>query len=72
MGQQMKRHLNDCSGLAPPPMTMLQESVRGEHSPKKSVHGPNMKEARRKAVILRNHDQLARRLRRTLKLGIGA
>ena len=26
-GQQMKRHINECSGLAPPTMTMLQESA---------------------------------------------
>ena len=25
LGQQMKRHINECSGLAPPPMTTLQE-----------------------------------------------
>ena len=38
-GQQMKRHINKCSGLAPPPMTTLQESVRSEYSPKKSAPG---------------------------------
>ena len=37
-GQQMKRHINECSGLAPPPMTS-QESARSEHSPKKSAPG---------------------------------
>ena len=36
--QQMKRHINKCSRLAPPPMTTLQESAHGEHSPKKSAH----------------------------------
>ena len=35
-GQQMKRHINECSGLAPP-TTMSQESAHGEHSPKKSA-----------------------------------
>ena len=34
--QQMKRHINECSGLAPPP-TMSQESVRGERSSKKGA-----------------------------------
>ena len=38
-GQQMKKHINECSGLAPPPMTTSQESVRGERLPKKSAHG---------------------------------
>ena len=38
-GQQMKKHLNKCSGLAPLPMTMSQKSARGECLPKKSAHG---------------------------------
>ena len=37
--QQMKRHINECSGLAPPPMTTLQESACSECSPKKSAPG---------------------------------
>ena len=37
-GQQMKRHINECSRLAPLPMTS-QESVRSERSPKKSASG---------------------------------
>ena len=37
-GQQMKRHIKKCSGLAPPPMAS-QESVRSERSPRKSAPG---------------------------------
>ena len=37
-GQQMKKHIKECSGLAPPPMAS-QESVRSGHSPKKSAPG---------------------------------
>ena len=39
LGQQMKRHLNECPGLAPLPTTMSQESACGECLPKKSAHG---------------------------------
>ena len=35
-GQQMKIHIKECSGLAPPPMTS-QESAPGGNSPKKSA-----------------------------------
>ena len=35
-GQQMKNHIKECSGLAPPP-TASQESAPSGHSPKKSV-----------------------------------
>ena len=38
-GQQMKRHLNKCSGLTPLPKTTSQEGAHGEHSPKKGAHG---------------------------------
>ena len=38
LGQQMKRHIKEYSGLAPPP-TALQESARSERSPKKSAPG---------------------------------
>ena len=38
-GQQMKRHISECSGLATLPKKSSQESVRSEHSPKKSAHG---------------------------------
>ena len=38
-GQQMKKHLNECSGLTPLPKTTSEESARSERSPKKSVHG---------------------------------
>ena len=37
-GQQMKKHLKECSGLALPPMA-LQESACSERSPKKSAPG---------------------------------
>ena len=37
-GQQMKNHIKECSGLAPPPM-VLQESVPSGRSPKKSAPG---------------------------------
>ena len=37
--QQMKRHINECSRLAPPTMTTLQESAHIERSPKKSASG---------------------------------
>ena len=37
-GQQMKDHIKEYSGLAPPP-TASQESVPGGHSPKKSAPG---------------------------------
>ena len=47
-GQQMKRHLNECPGLTPLPK-MPQESVRGEHSPKKSVHGGLSSKAKHEA-----------------------
>ena len=46
LGQQMKRHINECSRLAPPIMTMLQESVWVERSPKKSA--PDSKHTRSK------------------------
>ena len=39
LGQQMKRHFNECSRLTPLPKTMSQESARGERSPKTSAHG---------------------------------
>ena len=38
-GQQMKNHIKECSGLAPPP-TASQESAPGGRSPKKSAPGP--------------------------------
>ena len=38
-GQQLKRHLSECPGLATPPEESSQESAHGEHSPKKSAHG---------------------------------
>ena len=38
-GQQMKRHINECPRLAPPPPTTSQECVRSERLPKKSAHG---------------------------------
>ena len=44
-GQQMKSHIKECSGLAPPPMA-LQESAPGGHSPKKSA--PSSKHMRGK------------------------
>ena len=68
-GQQMKNHIKECSGLAPPP-TASQESVPGGHLPKKSAPCPNMCEAKRKAAILRNPNRPARPLR-TLKPVIG-
>ena len=37
-GQQMKNHIKECSGLAPPP-TASQESVPSGRSPKKSAPG---------------------------------
>ena len=37
-GQQMKNHIKECSGLAPPP-TASQESAPGGRSPKKSAPG---------------------------------
>ena len=37
-GQQMKNHIKECSGLAPPP-TASQESAPSGHSPKKSAPG---------------------------------
>ena len=37
-GQQMKNHIKECSGLAPPP-TASQESVPSGHLPKKSAPG---------------------------------
>ena len=39
LGQQMKRHIKECSGLAPPP-TASQESACSGRSPKKSAPGP--------------------------------
>ena len=39
LGQQLKRHLSECSGLATLPAESSQESAHGEHSPKKSAHG---------------------------------
>ena len=44
-GQQMKVHIKECSGLAPPP-TASQESVPGGRSPKKSA--PDSKHVRSK------------------------
>ena len=44
-GQQMKVHIKECSGLAPPP-TASQESVPGGHSPKMSA--PDSKHVRSK------------------------
>ena len=38
-GQQLKRHLSECSGLATLPTESSQESACSEHSPKKSAHG---------------------------------
>ena len=38
-GQQMKRHISECPGLAALPKKSLQGSVHSEHSPKKSTHG---------------------------------
>ena len=38
-GQQMKKHLNECPGLTPLLRTTSQESVGGDHLPKKSAHG---------------------------------
>ena len=37
-GQQMKRHISECPGLAALPEKSLQESAQGEHSPKKCAH----------------------------------
>ena len=48
-GQQMKRHLNECSGLAPLPKTTSQESTCGEHSPKKSAHGSKHSGSKKKS-----------------------
>ena len=39
LGQQLKRHLSECSGLATFPKESSQESACSEHSPKKSAHG---------------------------------
>ena len=44
-GQQMKNHIKECSGLAPPP-TASQESAPGGRSPKKSA--PDSKHVRSK------------------------
>ena len=70
-GQQMKRHINECTGLAPLLMTMPQESACGECHQRRVLLVPNMQEARRKPVTQRNRDQPFWHPRRILKLGIG-
>ena len=39
LSQQMKRHINDCTGLAPITMTTSQGSAHIEHSPRKGTSG---------------------------------
>ena len=46
-GQQMKNHIKECSGLAPPP-TALQESAPGGHSPKKGAPGSKHMQGKKK------------------------
>ena len=46
-GQQMKNHIKECSGLAPPP-TALQESVPGGRSPKKGAPGSKHVQGKKK------------------------
>ena len=46
-GQQMKNHIKECSGLAPPPMAS-QESASSGRSPKKSVPGPKHVQGKKK------------------------
>ena len=69
-GQQMKRHIKECSGLAPPP-TVLQESARSGNSPKKSAPGSKHTGSKKKSCHSENRDQPARHLGRTLKPVIG-
>ena len=46
-GQQKKRHLKECPGLASLPLTTSQESTCSEHSPKKSAHGSKHAESKK-------------------------
>ena len=52
-GQQMKNHIKECSGLAPPP-TASQESAPVGICLKRVLLAPNMCKAKRKATVPRN------------------
>ena len=66
-GQQMKRHLSECPGLATLPKKSSQESAHGGHSPKKSAMGVWT----RKVIIPGSHNQPKQHPRKTLKPVIG-
>ena len=72
LGQQMKRHINECSKIGPSSHRHCRKVRTVSIHPRRVPLAPNTQEARRKAVIPKNCDQLARCLRKTLKLGIGA